>query len=268
MPKSLSTLEDRSRPTADHYLHKFVARELRSRISLGVYASGMQIPSVADLVHEFRVSAITVRRAIQSLCLEGLLQGHQGRGVFVATKPRIQRTIQVDYMAAFEEEMRRAGVEPAIREISLTLLAADDAGVRDLGFAPDVSVYRMERIILADGEPVSLDIAWMPQPLGEKLKPTLTNTFLMPVLLSHGVPLDHIDFKLEGGAASDADAASLGVPTGFPLLRIDYAILAARAVPLMKGSTASRADRFTYAFCGRPERHPGGPPGARTRSTD
>jgi len=64
--------------TAGRFLYSQVAEELRRRIVQGVYGPGSRIPSEADLVREFRVSAITVRRTVRDLQFEGLLVGRQG----------------------------------------------------------------------------------------------------------------------------------------------------------------------------------------------
>ena len=48
--------------TAGRFLYSQVAEELRRRIVQGVYGPGSRIPSEADLVREFRVSAHRVLR--------------------------------------------------------------------------------------------------------------------------------------------------------------------------------------------------------------
>jgi len=65
---------------ARSYLYGDAAVELRRRIAAGVYPQHSKIPSLSDLTREFKVSAITVRRALHELMYEGLVVGHCGIG--------------------------------------------------------------------------------------------------------------------------------------------------------------------------------------------
>lgn len=80
------------RMTIDHQgpvpVWRQLARILRDRIESGEYAPGRPIPSESHLAQEHELARATVRKAIGELKAEGLVQGVQGRGVFVAEQPR------------------------------------------------------------------------------------------------------------------------------------------------------------------------------------
>src|ERR1700722_7052976 len=99
------------------FLYKSVSSALRERIDTGLYEPGARIPSVSELAAEFGVSTITIRRAIGDLSLEGRLTGRQGLGVFVAKHQRMMRLLRADGIAPIEEDMRRAGFEPSVRDL-------------------------------------------------------------------------------------------------------------------------------------------------------
>jgi GntR family transcriptional regulator len=231
------------------FLYEDVARELRRRVARGVYSRGSRIPSESELVREFHVSAITVRRALRDLALEGLLFARQGLGVFVASARRITRSLRVNTTTSIGDEIRRAGVEPGIKELALALIAADPPTSARLRIPAGSLIYHLERVVLADGEPVGLDSAWLPRALGERFE------FLMPLLVRHRIRLGHVDFQFEGGTVSDREASLLALPVGFPLLVVDYTAFAPGGAPILTGRTASRADRFTYEFCAHPASH-------------
>ncbi len=69
-------------------LYRTVHRELRARIVSGVYAPGGSVPSERKLIEEFKVSLITVRRALDELVLDGLIERRQGVGSFVRERAR------------------------------------------------------------------------------------------------------------------------------------------------------------------------------------
>lgn len=64
-----------------------VAEALRQRIRSGEWPPGHQIPTVTQLAAEHEVALRVVERAQDLLKWEGLLVGHQGKGVFVADPP-------------------------------------------------------------------------------------------------------------------------------------------------------------------------------------
>ena len=82
------------------FLYRTVARALRGRVGDGTYAPGSRIPTEDELVREFGVSGITVRRAIRDLTTEGLLLGRQGLGIFVTDQRRIVRTFGAELRAS------------------------------------------------------------------------------------------------------------------------------------------------------------------------
>lgn len=67
-------------------LVKRVSDALRSEISAGRFVVGDKLPSQSDLTDQFDVSRTVVREAIASLQADGLVEAHQGAGVFVTSR--------------------------------------------------------------------------------------------------------------------------------------------------------------------------------------
>ena len=244
------------RPLSTRFLYEDVKRGLRARIEQGLYPPGTRVPSASELTREFEVSAITVRRAIRDLTVEGLLRGRQGLGVFVAHAPRIVRSLGTDFRTSIGDEMRRSGHVPGVKELSMALVPGGPAVAKTLGLGRRALVYRLEKLILADGEPVALDITYMPRALGDALKEELHSEFIFPLLVSHEIGVDHIDFGIEAGVVTEEQAPILGVPVGFPVLAVDYTPVGADGDALLTGRSISRADRVSFAFRARPEPDP------------
>ncbi|MGX7670536.1 winged helix-turn-helix domain-containing protein [Plantactinospora sp. DSM 117369] len=64
-----------------------IAQDIRNKIASGEYRPGDKLPSLRELIAIYKVSAEPVRSALLILQAEGLLEGHQGKGVFV-TDPK------------------------------------------------------------------------------------------------------------------------------------------------------------------------------------
>lgn len=66
-------------------LHRQVEAHLREQITSGRYAPGEMMPSVRELCQTFGgINHLTVRQAIRTLAVEGLVKTVHGRGIFVA----------------------------------------------------------------------------------------------------------------------------------------------------------------------------------------
>jgi DNA-binding GntR family transcriptional regulator len=65
-----------------------IANEIRAKISAGELKPGDRLPSISQLQKQYAVSAQPVKSALLVLQTEGLVEGHQGRGVFVVDRTK------------------------------------------------------------------------------------------------------------------------------------------------------------------------------------
>jgi DNA-binding GntR family transcriptional regulator len=235
-------------PGPARYLYEDVKRELRRRIADGVYPPLTRIPSERQLTREFGLSTITVRRAVRDLVVEGLLRGRQGLGVFVARAPRIIRSLGADFRTSIGDELRRAGLTPGVKELSLALVPGDPATRRVLAVPRRRLLYRLEKLILGNGEPAAFDTTYLPRDLGDRLREELHTEFVFPLLAAHRIAVHHIDFRVEAGTLTEVQAAAFQLPVGFPVLVVDYTPRRPDGAAILTGRSLSRADRFAYAF--------------------
>ncbi|WP_271619804.1 GntR family transcriptional regulator [Bradyrhizobium sp. CCBAU 51745] len=225
----------------DGFLYRSVSRKLRNLIDAGTYKPGAQLPSALELAREFGVSTITIRRAIRDLSLEGRLVGRQGLGVFVASKRKIVRVIGMDY----EDTFRKAGLTLGIQVLQLTLVDVSDGGpveLQKLGMG-----YRLDKIILADDEPVVLDTTWFPNKFADVLIPKIRERLVTPLIEAHAA-FEYMDYQVEGSTATEEQAALLKVVPGFPVLTTQCSAIGRGGESLFVGRAISRADHFVYQF--------------------
>jgi DNA-binding GntR family transcriptional regulator len=60
-----------------------IAHDIRDKIDSGELRPGDRLPSISQLQKQYGVSAQPVKSALLVLQTAGLVEGHQGRGVFV-----------------------------------------------------------------------------------------------------------------------------------------------------------------------------------------
>ncbi|MEA5117333.1 MAG: GntR family transcriptional regulator, partial [Propionicimonas sp.] len=131
--------------------------QVRDRI-VAVAVPGQAIPSERALMAELGVSRETVRRAIDGLVADGLLQRSHGLGTF-AVRPVVESQL---HLASFSHDMRRRGLVPGTHLISVTSeLPIPEVQVA-LGLQPGQLAWRIVRIRLADGDPIAHEDGWYP----------------------------------------------------------------------------------------------------------
>jgi GntR family transcriptional regulator len=114
---------------------------------------GTPVPPERTLAEEFDTSRTTVRQALAELVVEGRLERIQGKGTFVA-KPKVAQSLQ---LTSYTEDMRAQGLEPASRLLEVGYVSADDDLADLLRIREGARVLRIERLRLANGEPMAIE---------------------------------------------------------------------------------------------------------------
>lgn len=133
--------------------------DLRSSIDDGHWPEGHRIAPERELAEQYGVSVITVRRALGELAREQRIERTRGRGTFVL-KPRIDRDL--DEPLTFTEEMQRRGMDPQTRLIAARQEEADEAVAAGLQLRVGAATIFIERLRLADGQPLLLEQVHVP----------------------------------------------------------------------------------------------------------
>ncbi|RAI43489.1 GntR family transcriptional regulator [Rhodoplanes roseus] len=234
------------RNTRRSFLYHDVATALRSRIARGTYPPGERLPSLSELMEEFEVSAITVRRALTELTYEGLIRGHQGLGVFVKEKPRIHRVLAGDPDRSIGDEIARAGFTPRLEEVGFNELEADDDVAARLRVPRGSRLFMHQKLTFANDEPVALHSWWFRPRLAKQLRTDLSEQFIFPLLKKRKIDVENLRCEFSSTALREEHAAHFGQPAGSPMMRIDYTMTTKAGAPVIIGQTVARADRFTF----------------------
>lgn len=196
---------------AGDFRYRQIAAELRDRIVSGVLAPGKLLPSEADLSASSEVSRVTVRKALEMLRDEGLVDSRQGFGWFVAADPLRQ---SLGRLGTIEAQLAERGIAARRRILDFGFVPAP-AAVRAV-LRTD-TVLEVRRLNLADGEPFARVTVWVPDDLaGEISRTAVERTSFYENL---PVELGGATQTIAAAAADEADAGLLEVPVGSPVLR-------------------------------------------------
>ena len=218
---------------------------LRTRILDGTYPPHSRMPSESELGKAFDVSRITVRQALGDLQKEGLIFKIHGKGTFVAKPKAFQNVSSLQGLA---ESMTQMGYEVLNRLLSFKQVPASALTAKRLQLEEDCLVTEIKRVRLINREPVSLEVTYLPQAVGEKLEKAdlVTRDIFLILENDCGIPLGHADLAIDAVLADSSLTQALGVEEGSPIMRIERLTHAADGTPLDFEHLYYRGDAFQY----------------------
>lgn len=141
--------------------------QLYDHLSLRLAAGEFErdFPSEMDLVAQYAVSRNTVREAMRRLRADGVVVAERGR------RPRlVESEIEQPLGAIYSlfASVQAAGLvqKSVVRALEMRV---DATVAAHLNRSPDTPLFYLERLRLADGEPLALDRVWMPEEVGSAL---------------------------------------------------------------------------------------------------
>src|SRR5712691_3486907 len=174
---------------------------------------GNAIPSERQLSADLGVSRLTVRAALDDLAREGYVVRRRGSGTYVQ-QPKIAQELT---MTSFSEDMRRRGMVPGSRTLSMeTELAGARLG-RLLRVSPSEEILVIKRLRLADGEPMAIETLHLPASLVPGLEANdLAGSFYDLLRDRYGVSIASGTQAIEPTVTNGEESKALGVPLQSP----------------------------------------------------
>jgi GntR family transcriptional regulator len=205
---------------------------------------GAMIPSERELTARYGVSRATVRAAISTLVNEGRLTTAPGRGT-VVNRPRVESNL---HLASFTQDMRRRGHRPSTELLSSEVVVAPAATAKVLGLGPDDRVWQIERLRLADDEPMAHEVSWYPEALFPGLgDEDLTSSLYATLEAQYGVVITDAEQTAWTEPAGAAHAALLEVAEIAPVLVFDR-VSSTTEHPVEHTVSRYRGDRYQLSM--------------------
>ncbi len=207
-------------------------------------AAGSAIQTERELCERFGVSRSTVRQALDRLEAEQRITRQQGKGTFVA-RPKIDQPLE---LTSHTEHIRARGMDPASRLVAVSELVADNELAAGLGLAPGSDVVQIERLRLADGEPLALELVSLDAHRFKGIAEELSGSVSLYELLRtrYGTELVSAEETIEAVVAPEREAALLGVAPGAPVLLLCRQTFDKAGHPVELVRSHYRADRFRF----------------------
>ncbi len=226
-------------------LYRVVADRIRRTILAGSIAPGDPIPSEHQLMTAHDVSRITVRRALDELTREGLVERRQGRASRVRRLEGM-RPLAGEQQGDIKNLMALADATD-VRLVETGPRFVTDEVAAALGLEPGASAFFCRRVRLHRGAPFCASSAWVPLEFaGEMTDAALASRPMLSLMAAAGAHPVRTDQAISAVAAGPEEAARLEIAEGAPLLEITRVLHDAEDRPIQHLTLRFRSDRYRY----------------------
>jgi GntR family transcriptional regulator len=185
---------------------------------------------------EYCLSTGTVRKAIDMLVKDNILERQQGRGTFIR-RPQFQSSLFRFFRfqtAAGERQV------PESRILSIEPMTAPSAVAQALSLAPESPVIRLMRLRLLDAQPVLAEEIWLPR---------IQFQALLDLDLGQqgGQVIAYAEETLTADLVSEVHARLLQIPVNSPVVVIERLARNYAGQPLEWRRSRGHASHFRYS---------------------
>jgi GntR family transcriptional regulator len=221
---------------------------LREQLHEGRFSDG--VPGEIALMHEFGVARVTVRKALERLAAERLIQRTPGRGtVPLPLRSRTPSTVggeaaDGERLGAWFEQLSGAVSGASVRVLSVRVLPCPPSVAESLAITPGVPVQKAQRVRTVRDGPQSHITTYVPQALAPFGRRQLASKPILVLMAEAGVQIGRATQAVSARLA-DADVAPhLDVAVGSALLAVQRLVFDRRGRPVQWLLGLYRPDRY------------------------
>lgn len=217
---------------------------LRDEMASGSLVEGASIPAEQKLAEIHGVSRVTVRRALDALAADNLIEKRAGAGSFVRPRAQSAAPITGD-IASLMPQLVEMGRNTTARLLSFGYGPAPSAVAAALGLSPGIRVQTATRVRLVDDLPFSYLTTHVPEEIASHYdEADLATTALFQLLERSGVQVDNAHQSVSATLAAPEVAEALGVSVGAALLSLKRVVRDASGHGIEYLSAYYRPDMF------------------------
>jgi GntR family transcriptional regulator len=218
-----------------------IARYLRELIEES--NPGDRLPSDAQLCERFGVSRMTARQAVQIVASDGLIERRRGAGTFVRARP-VERDLGSPL--SFSEAMRARGMEASSETLTWGRVDPTDDERQALRLDAGEGAYALERLRLADGTPMAIERAVMPEALAVSLEGDFESGSLHEAFQRLGRVPERAHAEVTAHRATKRQRELLGLPSSGIVICERRTIFDQDHQPLERTVTCYAPNRFSF----------------------
>jgi len=217
---------------------------LKDTITSGSHPPGTPLPGELKLAETHGVSRVTIRRALDALVSDGLIERRAGSGTVTRQPPAMPQQIRADF-ATLMPQIRQMGEETTARLLSFSYATPPALVAEALRLAADVRVQNAVRLRLARGLPFSYLTTYVPEDIASAYSEAdLAAAPLLRLLERSGLRIDHAQQSVSAVLAAPEVAEALETEVGAALIALTRVVYDETGRGIEYLSALYRPDRF------------------------
>ena len=218
---------------------------LREQLAEGRFRDGL--PPELRLVQQFGVARATVRKALERLASEGLIDRRPGRGTHPRPPAEPAPAPASGSMAGLLENIVHASLQTRVTVLSCDTVVAPPAVAQRLALQARARVQKAVRVRATQLGPLSHITTWVPHELARGFgKRELAREPILLLLERAGVRIGRATQSISACPADASVASRLGVAKGTALLAVERLVYDSDDRPVQWLQGLYRPDRYQY----------------------
>lgn len=237
-----SSLQTAVSGTKSHNLYLLLRDAILSRR----LEPGDKLPGELKLAEQYKVSRVTVRRAMEALQRAGLIARRPGVGTVVLEQP-LDATVMTASVANLLPNMLKMSRASKVRLLEFAYVTPEPS-IRDkLKLASGEKTQRSVRVRQVEDQPFSYLTTHVPARIAHHYSESdLAHTPLFVLLEQSGVTIDHATQTISAALATQTEAEALGVAVGSPLLALTRVVYDRNGEGVEHLDALYRPDRYRF----------------------
>jgi GntR family transcriptional regulator len=207
------------------------------------------LPGEMALVKQFGVARVTVRKALERLAAEGLIEREPGRGTRPVPPKQAPRAVPAARarLGGLLENIVSMGLATRVTVLSCETIGAPDAVAQALAIEPGVQVQKAVRVRATGDGPLSHITTYVPAELARRFgRRELAKKPILLLLEAAGVEIGRATQTISARLADAQIARHLQVDVGSPLLAVTRLVRDTHERPVQWLLGLYRPDRYQY----------------------
>jgi len=217
---------------------------LKDQIAQGIYLPGSRLPSESELCKRYQVSPMTVRRSINILLDQGIVNTIQGSGTYVKAPDLGKVTFSLEEFHNIFKDKERTKV----KILETLIVKADERTANKLAIGVGERTILIRRVLFRDGDPILYHKEQLIyDPLRPIVEAELGITSLQGLFVGDGeTTLKRGELVIEAAVLAKEEADILNTIEKQPAFRLEHIFFDFEDRPVSWGRFICRGDRLRF----------------------
>ena len=214
------------------YKYQDIANQLKKKFHDGNYKPGEQLPDQATLAKEFGTTRMTLRKALQSLIVEGVIYTKQGSGTYLRNDFERKGThleSLIDSPVGGTSTYANRNVTSRVLKFDATMPPEDVR--KQLMLEPGEPVYDIERVRYVDGAIYCYEHTAIPTKISTLNEDILKHSIYQHLEKVDGIHISGSHRQVSAIEATKTDVEALGAKLKEPVLLLKQLTYTAEGMP-------------------------------------